>query len=116
MPTPALEVAMPPSLTTALQAVTPAHGRVAASMSVRCAGVRTSACAGKIRYSVSVPSTAPPSAARILVSSGAPLVQFSKKLPMTRSPGANAATPSPTASTTPAPSDSGTSGNFCREP
>ena len=103
---------MPPSLTTALQAVTPAQGSAAASMSLRCSGVLISACFGKIRYSVRTPSTEPPRAARILVSLGSPPIQFSKKLPMTRSPAANSRTPGPTRSITPAPSDTGTSGNF----
>ncbi len=53
---------MSPSLTTALQAVRPAQGSAAASMSLRWSGVRTSACAGNTRYSVSTPSTLPPSA------------------------------------------------------
>jgi hypothetical protein len=49
---------------------------------------------------------------RIFASLGSPLIQLSKKLPMTRFPAANSRTPGPTRSITPAPSDTGTSGNF----
>jgi hypothetical protein len=46
----------------ALQAVTPAHGRLAASSSVRCSGTRTTVSAGTRISLASTPSTSPPSA------------------------------------------------------
>ena len=93
---------MPPSFITALQAVTPAQGSAAASMSLRCSGVLISACFGKMRYSVRTPSAEPPRAERIFVSLGSPPVQLSKKLPMTRSPAANSRTPGPINTPSPA--------------
>ncbi len=66
-------------------------------------------CSLSTTYSDSTPSTAPPSDTSVALPVGRPLTQFGKKMGTTLSPTLKRVTPGPTADTTPAPSESGTS-------
>src|SRR5215831_15414818 len=100
---------MCPRVTRPLNAVTPAQASVAASSNDRPAGIDTMLCSFRTTYSDSTPSTAPPSDTSVALPVGRPLIQFGKKMGITLSPTLNRVTPEPTADTTPAPSDNGTS-------
>jgi hypothetical protein len=89
----------------------PAQGRPAASSSVRCSGTRTTASAGTHISLASTPSTSPPSARWNFSGAGGPLSQPWKNIGHTRSPTRTLAIPSPTATTSPTPSETGISGS-----
>ena len=100
------------ALRTARQAVVAAIGRVAASASDKCAGVRTSECAGTVTYSArlpgrSMPRRGPPPTAGIL-----PSCQLGMKCGMTRAPIFQPVTAVPSAATSPAPSVTGMIGKW----
>ena len=82
----------------AFHAVTPAHGSVAASSNDMCAGILSSPSSWNAANSASTPSSGEPSA-----SGGRPCVNVAT----TRSPTLSERTPAPTATTSPAPSESG---------
>ncbi len=98
-----------PSTISPRQAVTAAQGSVAASSALQPAGALVTPSAVSAIASQATPSSAPPSAAS-RCGVGRPAVQCGKKPGITRSPAFTRVTPSPTCSTTPAPSESGISG------
>ena len=59
-----------------------------------------------------MPSMSPPSAPRAFAPVSSPSSQFCIKIPATRSPGFHLLTASPTAATSPAPSEHGIRGSF----
>ena len=71
------------------------------------AGSFTTPSSSSTASSVSMPSIAPPIAEACAASSIAPPIHFCMKQPATRSPTLMRLTPGPTATTSPAPSDSG---------
>ncbi len=73
----------------------------------------TTPSSGSTIHSASVPSSGPPSVARILSRAGSPASQRWAKMPQTRSPGCTRVTPSPTSATSPTPSEQGISGSRC---
>src|SRR4051812_12554590 len=91
----------------AFHAVTPAQGSVAASANDRCRGIGTSALCGSTTNSASMPSSEPPSWGRCSGPNG-PSSQLGNKPAVTRSPTRACRTPGPSATTSPAPSDTGT--------
>jgi hypothetical protein len=101
-----------PVSTTAFHAVSAAQGSVAASSKLKLPGILIAPVSWSSAYSASTPSTMPPSELRDASAGIRPPVQFTKKVLVTRSPGLNCITPSPAATTSPAPSDNGISGNL----
>ena len=99
-----------PATNSAFQAVTAAHGRVAACSSDSASGIATSECSEKTTSLASTPSLAAPGARAVLAGVGSPSIQSGRKAPMTRSPALKRVTPAPTASTSPAASEAGTTG------
>jgi len=95
----------------ARQAVNAAQGRHAACSSVSAAGTRATPFSGTTMYSLIVPSSGPPSDCVSRDRSGSPPIQVGKNIGHTRSPTDTRWTPAPTATTSPTPSDSGTSGS-----
>ena len=96
-----------PNSTSETQAVSAAQGRQAASSSLSESGTATSDAAGKRASSASVPSQPPPRSVPKCEGCSGPSSQPVKKLTITLSPGLTLSTPSPTATTSPAPSLSG---------
>src|SRR5258705_5303119 len=88
------------------QAVTAAHGSEAASSKLRFSGAIESASASTTLYSVSQPSRSEPYVSGLGVRG--PPYQVARNLLTTRSPTFNVETPGPTASTSPAASEMGT--------
>ena len=91
----------------ARQAVRAAQGRVAAWAMVQPLGNRVKAVAGMATYSAANPSALSPGTPIIRSSFGPPAGQLGKKVDSTLSPTLKRVTPSPTATTSPAPSDMG---------
>jgi hypothetical protein len=90
------------------KAIPPAQGRVAASSKLRFAAIGTTARSGKAIYSVSIPGAGGAPVAGPASGRGGPSLQLRKKVEATRSPASKRVTPSPTSTTSPAPSESGT--------
>ncbi len=83
-----------PSTISALHAVTPAQGSVAASSNERPAGIATTPSSCSATYSAIMPSSGTPSAGASFVRG--PSTHTWKKVPATRSPVLNLVTPGPT--------------------
>ena len=98
-----------PRVTSAFHTVTPAQGRVAASSYDRYFGSFTRPFSSSVTYCDNMPSTPPPSALAMYSGCGRPSNHFGKKIAATRSPFLKRVTPGPVATTSPAPSESGTS-------
>ena len=96
------------STISARQAVSAAQGRVAAWVSDQPLGRRVKALAGMATYSAAKPSTWSPGTPISRSSCGRPATQPGKNVDSTWSPSLKAVTPSPTPTTSPAPSDIGT--------
>src|SRR5690349_12182847 len=95
------------STTRPRQAVTPAVVMVAASAWLQPSGALVKAEAAATTVSRAKPSTPSPGTVAKPTGTGVPSVHPGKNSDTTRSPTASEVTPSPTASTTPAPSDMG---------
>ena len=93
-----------PSVTSELQAVTPAHGKQAASTALRWSGMCTHNCSSTTRWLASTPSTSPPSHRRCCSS---PVMLFWSKIGHTLSLTLNLWTCEPTEITSPAASEHG---------
>src|SRR5688572_24528198 len=95
----------------AFHAVTPAHGSVAASRYDIASGNTTSAVSGSTTSSDSHPSTENPIDPAAIDGSNRPSIQLVIVVAVTRSATLTRDTPSPTAITSPAPSESGPTGS-----
>ncbi len=115
----ALQPALPSAPVRACQAVTPAHGRQAASSSLRCSGTGTTAAAGTFIVSLSVPSRGPPRVVRTSSLRWGPAIHPWAKIGVTRRPGSTPrapserSTPAPRATISPTPSEQGIRGRGC---
>ena len=94
---------------------TAAQGRQAASASVKWSGGTTRSSSETRRWVVSVPGSGPPRVWRVVCRVGAPWSQPEAKIGHARCPRHTRVTPSPRPTTTPTPSEQGTSGSGWRE-
>src|SRR4030095_7567164 len=95
----------------AFHAVTAAHGSVAASSNDKCAGIDTRASSLRTTNSVNMPSREPPICGAYSHAKG-PSIQCGNMAAITLSPTFTRVTPLPTAVTSPAPSETGTTSGF----